>query len=225
MLQYLTGSAQQFYMNNWEPSLYLPLQKQPALFVNGDNDCPFSMNSFTDTYLASPNEKYLRIEHNMVHGMNTGWAPETIYKFADYIVKGGNKPPEITFENLDINGNLTYSFTGILSEAKLYVALDTSNWECENYKWTEKPAIVDQVNKIISCSIPQETEYFFINGITDEGIMYSTPMKRVEILIDISDAAVLGRDPDTAQEIFFDFISNQTTGNLPRIHVINFTTQ
>jgi dipeptidyl aminopeptidase/acylaminoacyl peptidase len=46
MLARLSKEQQDFYLKNWEPSLYIPLQKQPTLFVNGTNDFHFTMNSF-----------------------------------------------------------------------------------------------------------------------------------------------------------------------------------
>jgi len=52
-----TPESKQFYLENWEPSLYAPLQQQSILFVDGTNDGHFSMNSFTKTYLASGAEK------------------------------------------------------------------------------------------------------------------------------------------------------------------------
>ena len=104
-----TPESKLFYLKNWEPSLYVPLQKQTTLFIDGTNDGHFSMNSFTKTYQASVSEKYLHVEYEMPHGHPPGWNPEVIYVFADYVTRGGKKPIQYTFRKGE-NGNL--DFTG-----------------------------------------------------------------------------------------------------------------
>ena len=41
LLNKLTQEGRYFYLKNWEPSLYIPLQNLPTLFVNGTNDKHF----------------------------------------------------------------------------------------------------------------------------------------------------------------------------------------
>ena len=179
-LKLLTPKARKFYLENWEPSLYVPLQKQPTLFVNGSNDCHFPMNSFTDTYKASTNEKFLHIEYNMPHGHRPGWTPKEIYSFADYIVYGGIQPPKYTLNNLENNGRLEYSYEykGKLKDAFLFYTTDTSDWGCKNYQWTKIAARISEPDSTIVGFLPKDAVYYFINAHTDDGLMFSSPMQK-----------------------------------------------
>ena len=179
MLGKLTNEQQAFYLTNWEPSLFVPLQKQPTLFVNGTNDFHFTMNSFTKTFEASPNEKYLYVEHNMKHGHKAGWAPKTIYAFADYITKQGDAPIMPRFKALSKKNELRYTYEGKVKKAFLYYTTDTADWGRDNYIWGQATAKFSDANKTISASLPEDAVAYFINTVDSEGMMYSSPMRFV----------------------------------------------
>lgn len=179
LLAGLTTEQQQFYLQNWEPSLYIPLQEQPTLFVNGTNDFHFTMNSFTKTYKASKNEKYLYIEHNMKHGHRPAWEPEEIYAFADYIVKNGKRPLAPKFKGLRKKDQLVYGCNGKATEAHLYTTTDTADWGRDNYTWQQTSMYFSKTGKIISAKLPSNTQAYFVNIRDSEGMMFSSPMRRV----------------------------------------------
>ena len=181
LLSHLNTNGQEFYLNTWEPSLYVPLQNLPTLFVNGTNDKHFTMNSFTKTYEASKNEKYLYVEHEMKHGHGPGWTPKEIYHFADYIIKDASSPIKISLENkTDDRNNLTYSYNGNVKEAELYYTTDAKDWDHESYKWLKIPAVVIQSDNIIKIELPKKADYFFINVTTPDGLVYSSSMEKVK---------------------------------------------
>ena len=180
MLGKLTKTQQAFYLDNWEPSLYVPLQKQPTLFANGTNDFHFTMNSFTKTYEASSNEKYLYVEHDMKHGHQAGWAPEAIYAFADYMTKKGETPLMPEFKALNKKNKLRYSYMGKVEKALLYFTIDTADWGRDNYSWKQAKARLFRSRKSISANLPEDTVAYFINIMDSEGIMYSSPMRFVK---------------------------------------------
>ncbi len=180
LLKPLAPQGRQYYLTNWEPSLYVPLQKQPTLFINGTNDCHFPMNSFMKTYQASTTEKYLHVEYKMAHGHVPGWTPEVIYHFADYITKKGIKPPEFILKGLQSNGKMECGANRELEKAAIYYTKDTADWDCKNYQWNEITGQVSDLGKTISAFLPEGTEYFFINGTVTNGMMYSSPMFRKE---------------------------------------------
>jgi|SaaInl6LU_22_DNA_1037377.scaffolds.fasta_scaffold07869_3 dienelactone hydrolase len=174
MLARLTKEQQDFYLKNWEPSLYVTLQKQPTLFVNGTNDFHFTMNSFTKTFEASNTEKYLYVKHNMKHGHGPGWEPETIYNFANYITKNGNKPQSVVFKNTHANNTLTFSSTDNIKSAKLYYTTNFADWGDKSYSWIETDANINKNS--ISVNLPKKAVAYFLNTTNPEGIEYSTPM-------------------------------------------------
>lgn len=170
-----TPKSKQFYLENWEPSLYAPLQSQPTLFVNGTNDGHFSMNSFTKTYEASGAEKYLHVEHEMRHGHGEGWTPEEIYRFADYVTKDEIAPVRFKF---DAKNNIL-NFDRELSEACVYYTTDTADWNAKNYTWLKNDVQLSNSNKTIEIDLPEGVVYYFVNVIDDDGLMHSTPMVKV----------------------------------------------
>lgn len=172
-----TPESKQFYLENWEPSLYVPLQKQPTLFINGTNDGHFSMNSFTKTYKASVSEKYLHVKYEMQHGHYPGWNAEVIYSFADYVTKGSEEPLKLTFKK---DTNTVIDFEGEVRNAVAYYTTDTADWSGENYKWIETGTRISESDKTISTDLPEGAVYYFINVISSDGLMYSTPMKRAK---------------------------------------------
>ncbi|MDO6738213.1 S9 family peptidase [Wenyingzhuangia sp. 2_MG-2023] len=179
IIDHLKPSQQIFYMENWEPSLYVPLHKQPTLFVNGTNDMHFTMNSFTKTFAASTNEKYLRIELEMKHGHSQGWDPKEIYNFADYVLKDGLKPVEISYVSISKKKSVLYRYTGEVKEVYLYYTTDVADWGDTNYKWTEIPVSFNATENTIKATLPNNTKVYFVNTISTEGLISSSKMRFV----------------------------------------------
>ncbi|KHJ39435.1 prolyl oligopeptidase family protein [Pedobacter glucosidilyticus] len=177
----LSLKAQKTYLEYWEPSLYVPLQKQPTLFINGSNDSHFTMNSFTKTYLASTAEKYLSVNYKMTHGHQPGWAPKEIYAFANYVVNKDklNKPIVAVGTGL-VQNNLQFEYEGDVLQSKLYFTTDTSDWAAANYNWIEVPAQISSKTRSISVSLPKDALYYFLNSTSASGDSYSTPMVKVK---------------------------------------------
>lgn len=180
LLDKLNPAQRQFYLSHWEPSLYVPHQKQPTLFVNGTNDFHFTMNSFTKTFASSPNEKYLYVEHLMKHGHQAGWAPEAIYAFADYIAKNTARPVLPKFEGKKEGNELLYRYQGDIETAYLYYTTDTVDWGRDNYQWIPTTARIAQGTKTISAKLPETAVAYFVNVVDRKGLMFSSPMRRVE---------------------------------------------
>ncbi|WP_159020745.1 T9SS type A sorting domain-containing protein [Algibacter sp. L3A6] len=184
----MSNTAQDFYLANWEPSLYTPLHAAPMLFIDGNKDLQFTLNIFGETYEASNSpEKFLRIENLMGHGHVAGRAPEEIYDFADYVT-GFNtnavKPLEYTSETIDTNRNInyTYNFEGAVDEALLFYTKDTIQWgkEDDKYVWLTKTANLNNLanSGIITTTLPDEAQAYYINvNNTTDGSMYSSVIK------------------------------------------------
>lgn len=215
-LQALSPSGQSFFFVNWEPSNYIPLQSCPTLFVNGTNDCHFTMNSFNKTYHASRNEKYLRIEHNMLHGHSPGWEPGSVYSFADYITKGSARPNQISLQEFRADGKVRFnSFNDIIS-SKIYCTVDTGDWDCKNYEWKETAAGYDPVSKTIYGILLPGTLYYFVNSLGTDGNLFSSPVYKSSVRVEAADTSVLSRDPAIALDsIFFSYIPLINPAGIP----------
>lgn len=165
--------SKKFYMENWEPSLYVPMHDQPTLFINGTNDYYFPMNSFIKTYRASGAEKYLHIEYEMKHGHGPGWEPEEIYRFADYVTKRGERPVRLRTNN---KNKKIIEFEGAVNEAFAFYTSDTADWNADNYDWIKANAFISKNSKTITPELPDDAFYYFINAFTDGVGMYSSSM-------------------------------------------------
>lgn len=173
-----TPEQQDFYKKNWEPSLYIPYQSAPTLHVNGTNDKHFSMNAFTKTHQAAPNEKYLRVELNMRHGHGAGWAPEDIYQFADYKTKSSQKRLKFISEKRTNDHQILYKYDyeGSLDKAYLYYTIDTADWSQTGYEWIEKEAIIKHEEQTISTLLSKDAVAYFVNAVSSDGLIFSSPM-------------------------------------------------
>ena len=170
-----TEASRQYYLQNWEPSLYVPLNTTPTLLLNGTNDKHFPMNSFTKTYDAANCEKYLHVEHEMPHGHQAGWDPEIIYRFADYICKGAEAPLQM---KVDQKKQSVKIMAGKVHKATAYYTADPGDWTFDKYEWTALPARISGSGKNISADFPAGAGYYFYNCEMENGSMYSTPMKQ-----------------------------------------------
>ncbi|MDC1465721.1 acetylxylan esterase [Polaribacter sp.] len=174
----MNNAEKEFYYNNWEPSLYIPLQTLPVFYVNGNNDKQFAMNIATPSYNLIPSEKYLRIEHRMNHSTVAGYAPEEIYSFADFITKNGKAPVTVSIDNVQDN-SVTASYVGTIKSAVLYYTTDVASWAQNTYDWLNVNTQVNETTNKITVEIPENTKYYYINVITDEDFSYSSAMKEV----------------------------------------------
>ncbi len=174
-LKLLTEKGRALYLQTWEPSLYIPLQKQPTLFVNGTNDFHFTLNSFNKSYLASLTEKYLHVGYKMKHSHIHGWEPTEIIAFANYITKGRQQPTQIISKGAQ-GKKVNFSYTGEIAEATLYYTTDPADWGSTNYEWIPMAANISNSGHLITAELPQEAVYYFVNTKTKEGEEYSSPM-------------------------------------------------
>ena len=178
LLNMLTKEARDFYLNNWEPSLYIPLQNLPTLFINGTNDKHFTMNSFTKSYNSSKSEKYLRIEHNMRHGHAPGWDPKEIYQFANDMVYKDKTPIQVWFDYIK-HKSAFFKINKSIKKAELYFTTEVNDWGEENYEWKKSLLPITISNQGIITQIPPNAKYFFLNVFDEVNNMYSSSMSKL----------------------------------------------
>ena len=77
------------WVKEYDPGSLLPRCHVPILFVNGTNDVHYVLDSYMKSYNAVPGEKHIRIQVNMHHGHQSGWAPQEIGIFIDSKCKRG----------------------------------------------------------------------------------------------------------------------------------------
>ncbi len=156
--------------NTWEPSLLLGNVKMPVLWIDGDNDPFFSVDSATKTASVTPNAT-LTILHKFAHGQNEGaYAPE-ILRFANEQNGLGNGNIKINGLSFD-NGRAVISFDtpDDARNIKVKVYYRTSPLEYDGIhlkeEWKSSNGIV--LGNMASVKLPSEYEmiYFSVEGTT-----------------------------------------------------------
>lgn len=74
----------------WDPAAHFTGGSVPTLWVNGDADGHFSVNTTSRSFEVTSDHAFLSIHPGMRHGHGAGWDPKRvpeIYAFADHILK------------------------------------------------------------------------------------------------------------------------------------------
>ncbi len=87
----------------WDPANFAALSTVPTLYINGDSDTYFSINSTTKTARATENSK-ICIRHNFEHGHSPVYKLEQVYNYADAMTQGYD--PFITISDETVEGNV-----------------------------------------------------------------------------------------------------------------------
>jgi dienelactone hydrolase len=83
----LSEDERRTWVENFDPSRYLPRCKTPTLWVNGTNDFAYPLDSYQKSYRAVKGPRTLCITVKMPHGHPQGWAPQEIHLFTDSIFR------------------------------------------------------------------------------------------------------------------------------------------
>ena len=79
----------------WDPARFFTDAPMPMLWVNGDNDPHFSVDTMSRSHVSAGPASILSIHPRMPHGHGAGWevnmVPE-IYALADHLLKGTGAP-------------------------------------------------------------------------------------------------------------------------------------
>lgn len=168
--------------DKWDAANWLRSCKTPTLWINGDSDTYFSIDSTTQSFLNTKNANLL-IKPSMVHDHPIGWGVSEAYVFANSITKGETglckitSQPEKTKHNLtvqlpektDIDSvTLKYTTTGITYDTRY---LFTGIWETKEIEHESGP--------IIHFDVPAGTKAYYViirdnnnNEITSKVVFY-----------------------------------------------------
>jgi dienelactone hydrolase len=114
------------WLDQFDPSKYLPGATCPMLFVNGTNDFAYPLDSYQKSYRLPKGPVTLCIRVRMPHGHQQGWAPIEIGIFADSIFKGGKPLPKI--------GDMS------VGDGKASTFIEPNGWRCHfHYAIAEGP--------------------------------------------------------------------------------------
>lgn len=173
-LQMLGPDKSQLWLNQWDPSSYLPHAKMPILWVNGTNDFAYPMDSWQKSYRLPNSPRTLCLRIRMPHGHGpAGENPEEIHIFANSILKQGAPLPKIIEQGQSEEEAWAKFETKVpITTAELAWTSGTGKWQ--DRKWEQSPATVDAAAGRVSAKIPADARVFYLNLFDDRHCAVST---------------------------------------------------
>jgi dienelactone hydrolase len=163
----------QAWIDNYDPSKYLPGANMPILFVNGTNDFAYPLGNYQKSYRLVRGPRTLSITTTLLHSHEHGWAPVEIGLFVDSVLKDGE--PLARFGRVIQYGvkiSAEYTCTVPIRSAQLCYTTDLGPWQ--KRAWQTSPAHVDA--KVVSADLPVSDGITWFLTVTDQrGATVSTP--------------------------------------------------
>lgn len=150
------------YKTKWDPSLYIPFAKMPALWYVGSNDGAFPLDIWQKSVSLNSSERYLSIPVTNEHGHL--WNQPEVFAFADQVAK--HAKPLIKTGTPSLRKNIVEVAVDketAISKAILCYTTDTGNLQPR--KWLQAPARIKET--MVSARLPAGATAFYFN-ITDE---------------------------------------------------------
>lgn len=159
------------WIHNYDPSAWLPQCQVPIFFVNGTNDIHYPLVSYSRSYGLVKNTKQIRIEVNMRHGHQPGWAPSEIGRFIDHHLLGTAPLPQLGTPRItegqaivDVKSQIPLKF------AQLHYTTETGR--LADRKWVSVSARLEQQK--ISAPVPDEATLWLFSVTDARDDMVST---------------------------------------------------
>jgi len=142
ILNGLPGAERALWMDNFDPSVYLPQATMPMLWINGTNDGAYPLDSYQKSYRTPPGARSLCVTVRMPHGHEAGWSPVEIGLFADQHLCGGTPLPRLGSPVIR-DGVIQASVEApvAVGKAALHYTTDTTAWS--DREWESSPAEVN----------------------------------------------------------------------------------
>jgi len=162
----------QKWVRLYDPSSYLPACRVPMLFVNGNKDVHYPLDSFARSYSAVKGPLTIRIEPGMGHSHPAGWRPKEIGLFIDSHCKGSAPLPELGTPTLrHSHATLPYKSTVPLKQATLHYTVDTGLQSKRD--WQNRPAKIGE-GMIDAANVPTNATAWLITATDARGALVSS---------------------------------------------------
>ena len=161
----LPEQDRQAWIENFEPSHYLPQAYMPMLWLNGTNDSAYPLDSYQKSYRLPAGPRALAVTVRMPHGHTSGWAPVSIGLFADRHLRNGAPLPDIGAMALD-GDTCRAPFESVtrIESVGLHYTTDAGKWI--DREWHSLEASVDGGG--VTAALPSGRPLVCFLTITDE---------------------------------------------------------
>ncbi|MGC3971158.1 MAG: acetylxylan esterase [Pirellulales bacterium] len=168
----MAPDQKKLWLDQFDPSKYLPGATCPMLFVNGTNDFAYPLDSYQKSYKLPQGPVTLCIRIKMPHGHSSGWLPEEIGAFVDSVIL--QKPPLGKMgPTLVVEGSASATFNGPspAAKAELCYAVDRGPWQ--NREWKSVEATIGRGT--VQAKVPHARPLVLYLNVTDErGLLVSS---------------------------------------------------
>lgn len=173
-LDQLGPEKRELWLNQWDPSSYLPRAKMPLLWVNGTNDFAYPMDSWQKSYRLPKSSSTLCLRVRMPHGHGpAGENPEEIHVFANSILKKEKPLASIVEQGQSADQAWAKFRSDVpITSAELAWTADTGRWQ--DRKWEQASAEIDVTAGRVTARIPSEARVFYLNLFDDRKCAVST---------------------------------------------------
>jgi dienelactone hydrolase len=171
------GERKADWVREYDPGSLLPRCRVPILFVNGTNDVHYVLDSYMKSFAVVPGEKHIRIQVNMPHGHQAGWAPEEIGLFIDSKCRAGTALP-VPDQPLIRDGRVVLRCVAAAGIQSGSLHFTTDSGPRSKRQWTSIPATVTE-GALVSPAPPAAANTWYLSVTDKRGAMVSTA---VEIL-------------------------------------------
>jgi dienelactone hydrolase len=180
----VTSERRDRWVNQFDPSRYLPGVTCPILFVNGTNDFAYPLDSYRKSYSAVPGfldlagSSRLCVTLRMPHGHEAGWEPKEIGLFVDQILKKEGRPfPKLGTPEVHASQVVAkVESAEPLARAELLYAVDTGPWPTRD--WKTAPARI--VGHTVEAELPSPRPLvYFFNVVDARQVVVSSPHQEI----------------------------------------------
>ena len=159
----------------YDPGSYLPACRVPIFFVNGTNDFAYPLDSYMKSHADVQHAaKNVRIQVNMPHGHEAGWAPKEIAAFIDATLLGTAALPMVDAPSVDGRG----AWCRIAAGGPVASAAFVSTAEpgpINKLTWQTVPAEVGVDGTLTAPKPPADARAYFFTATTPDGLQVSSP--------------------------------------------------
>ncbi len=169
----LSPTSREKWIALYDPSSHLPRCHVPLLFVNGTHDVHYPLDSYARTVALPAGSIKVRIEPEMPHSSEDGWAPEEIGQFIDsHCLPSADPLPELGEPEINPD-SVTVSCQSVLPLKSATLHYTTKIGPRDRRVWQALDATVT-ADSIITPPLPSDANTWFINATDQRGAMVST---------------------------------------------------